>query len=556
MTLQNRTRIALAMPVVLALMACSTEGLNMAAAPYVGEGTGPYVVGTNSYDPTLPPEPKLPSPEHVCATLTASFTALSNGLLPDSADDPALGATSTAPDTARVQTALDQCGTGNAVKLIAGVNTSGFITGPISIPTGVTLWIDKGATLYASRDPRQYDLNAGIPSCGNTVQGTRNCKPFINAVGTQDAGIVGDGRIDGRGGSPLLAPVTDNANRVLKRNDGTNYSWWDASWRANKVGDVGNNQANPHLISVSYGSHFTLYRITLQNSPKFHVVPNGVNGFLAWGVKVYTPSTTYTHMKNYLGMAYDIDTAKNTDAFDPGGAPAATVGGNFYSGESKNIVLAYSYISTGDDDFVPKGSGNQISDITVAHNHFYSGHGVSIGSETYTGVKNMRAYDLSFDGDGTSENQALRIKSDASRGGPVTNITYQNICIRNMSSPLVLDTYYSKAGGNKIPDFHDILLKNVSIDGGGKIVVRGWDAAHPVGVTLDNVTGTGAFVFASSKSSTIPPTLANANINVGPGPVSIPFKASEADHVTVTNVTGDGNSKQVDCSKAFVPFPL
>jgi len=103
-----------------------------------------------------------------------------------------------------------------------------------------------------------------------------------------------------------------------------------------------------------------------------------------------------------------------------------------FDGYLKNVVFAFDYVSTGDDDIVLKGSANPSpagsglpgvdgnrdvrSDrkwgIMIAHNHIYWGHGISIGSETNAGVTNVHAYDNSFD----NSEEGLRIKSDYARG--------------------------------------------------------------------------------------------------------------------------------------------
>jgi hypothetical protein len=67
------------------------------------------------------------------------------------------------------------------------------------------------------------------------------------------------------------------------------------------------------------------------------------------------------------------DTVKNTDGFDPA--------------QSSNVLLAYSYISTGDDDVAVKSGKGASSNLNFAHNHFYYGHGMSIGSETSGGLE-------------------------------------------------------------------------------------------------------------------------------------------------------------------------
>ena len=61
---------------------------------------------------------------------------------------------------------------------------------------------------------------------------------------------MGDGVIDGRGGEKML---------------GSQYSWWDLAEQAR----AGGGQQVPRLIVANDSDNFTLYRITLKNSPEF-----------------------------------------------------------------------------------------------------------------------------------------------------------------------------------------------------------------------------------------------------------------------------------------------
>jgi len=227
-----------------------------------------------------------------------------------------------------------------------------------------------------------------------------------------------------------------------------------------------------------------------------------------WGITINTPPDS-----------------PNTDGVDPS--------------RTKNGVIAYTKISTGDDNIAVKGAGPTVVDgLIVAHNHFGRGHGMSIGSETNGGVRNVSVCDLSLDG----TDNGLRIKSDSSRGGLVQGIAYSDICIRNSRHPLVFDPYYSSTTGMLIPDFRDITVRNVHVLGmGGTNSFKGWDAAHPLGITLSNV------VFD------VAPTTINAsyaNIVLGPDPVNI---APAGTSVTVTNqVTGTAAPRS--CDDAWVTF--
>jgi polygalacturonase len=579
--------------IALTLNACGGDGANASPAS-IQKSDAPlgFPVGTTTYDAALPPEPKLPLAPQICATLPAALTAQANGLLPDSAD-----ATDTAPDTARIQTALDACrnpsstglATNKAVRLVTGPNgANAFIAGALNLLGGVTLWIDTGVTLFASRDPRQYDKVKGTASCGIITPSDNGCLALINASKIANGAVVGDGVIDGRGGSPLISSVANDPN-LMKRPDGNGtMSWWDIGWMANKV--LNQAQNNPRLIQISNGRNFTLYRVTLQNAPKFHVVPSGVEGFTAWGVKIYTPSAAYEAMTNYLGMPYSPETAKNTDGIDPGSSgPITSNPGNpgKLTGDASNMLIAYTSIRTGDDNMAIKGgtgtTNGRTYGITVAHSRFYSGHGMSIGSETagtdngaanpdvtpvngvLPSLSNVNVYDLVIDG----ADNGLRIKSDWSRGGLVSNIRYSNVCIRMPQSSsdgapqaLIFSPYYSATkNGALYPSFQNIALDGVRIVNASSFTFQGFDSASPVlqgaagwpnppvvnplTISLNNVV---ADVAPSSF------TVADALVSIGNGGTSLPFAPGGG--VSVTRAAaGPASAAPVDCGRAFAPFP-
>jgi polygalacturonase len=163
---------------------------------------------------------------------------------------------------------------------------------------------------------------------------------------------------------------------------------------------------------------------------------------------------------------------------------------------------------------------------------------MSIGSETNGGVRNVSVCDLSLDG----TDNGLRIKSDSSKGGLVQGIAYSDVCIRNSRHPLVFDPYYTSSTGTLIPDFRDITVTNVHVLGmGGLNTFRGWDAAHPLGITLNNV------VF-DVEPTTI--TSSYANVVFGPDPVNIKPAGTG---VNVTDLV-TGNAAARVCDNAWVNF--
>jgi polygalacturonase len=431
-------------------------------------------------------EPKIPP---VCATVRAELVA-PHGIGPG--DEAKL-------DTARLQTAIDDCGEGRAVELAADGARDAFLSGPIELRGGVTLLIDNGVTLYGSRNPADYETRPG--SCGVVNNERGGCRPLIHAEHADGAGIMGrggdfGGTIDGRGGAKLL--VNGKAGPE---------SWWDLANDARK----GGNQEVPRLIVFDSSNDVTIYRITLKNSANFHVTYNNGNGLTVWGLRIDTP-------KN----------ARNTDGVDPGDG-------------SKNITVTHSFIRDGDDDIAIKGGTGGLTNMTVSHDHFYWGHGMSIGSETFGGVSRILVTDLSLDGD----DNALRIKSNPTRGGLVEGVTYDDVCVRESRNPIVLDTAYSYPGKGKdlFPEYRDILFHDVRISGGGKIQFGGLDATHRVQARLDGVELT-------DGAANYKIVAAHADLTLGPGPVNF---SVGGDDVKVSGRPGKGTLPS--CGAKFVAFP-
>jgi polygalacturonase len=430
-------------------------------------------------------EPVIPA---TCVALKSAFTntAAVSG-------DIEAGLSKVGRDTGRIQQALDHCAKGHAVELTADGESAAFLGGPIFLRPGVTLLIDKGVTLYGSRDPRDYEISKG--SCGLVSDQPPGCHPLITGNQASGSGIMGEGAIDGQGGAKLIVDGKPGPT-----------SWWDLAEDAR----AGGRQQVPRMIDTDHSDDFTLYRITLRNSANFHVVFHHGNGFTAWGVKIDTPKT-----------------ARNTDGIDPAG--------------SRNITVTQSYIRTGDDNIAIKGGDAPTRNMSVTHNHFYWGHGMSIGSETDAGVSEIRVEDLSLDG----PDNGIRIKSNASRGGVVRDVVYDDVCIRNSKYPVLFDTAYTLPGKTtqSIPVYEQITLRKVRISGGGKIQFNGFDKEHRIGVTLD-----GVLLLDGQENYRL--QASHADLTFGPGPVNLPFAG---DDLTTTGKQAGGNLP--GCAAMFVPFP-
>ena len=272
----------------------------------------------------------------------------------------------------------------------------------------------------------------------------------------------------------------------------------------------------------SSGDYFVLYKVHLHNSQKMHVKVQGT-GFVVWGNTLITGPTT-----------------SNTDGIDPGAGQSGV--------NSTNGYIVCNTITVGDDQIAIKGKEGHLSNLTIAHNYFGAGHGMSIGSETGPGgIDGVNVYDLTIDGDyypsaGTSDANAIRIKSYNGAGGIVDHVTYSNICARNLHNAILITPNYTQGSvtGGGVPDFGSISITDFHLLRGSgtqtpTISITGTTATLTTSITLDNVVVDGL---------TTPISPSNATVTVGSGGASPGVSSST-----------DGNPQAIDCSSRFITFP-
>jgi len=305
----------------------------------------------------------------------------------------------------------------NAITAAArGGTTNGAAGGTVEIPAGIYLC---GPLTLASAVNLQVDGGAILRMLpfSQYPGGTVSPANFIAGSSLHDIEISGPGAIDGQG-----AP------------------WWPY---ANTNGAV-----RPIMISLNSCTRELIQNITLSNSPEFHIAIGGsaVNSTVS-GVTVRAPSSTDP-----------VTPSHNTDACDVSGT---------------NILVQNCNISTGDDDFT---CGGGTSSVVLTNNTYGNGHGLSIGSYTDKGgVSNLMVINCTFNG----TQNGIRIKSDATRGGLVQNISYYNLGMTNVEFPIQVYAYYLLVGTpssitpayaaaqpvaalNNTPQFRNITFSNIN----------------------------------------------------------------------------------------------
>lgn len=437
----------------------------------------------------------------VCTTLKARLTS-----------GKALGSISSESrlDSPRIQAALNACPAGEAVALAPSHGHNAFLVRPFTLPTGVTLIVRAGVTVYASRNPRDYDSGSSH-TCGTLQKHGDGCRPLITVRNTVGSGIMGFGTIDGRGYMPLLIHGKNGPE-----------SWWQLAWQAQKLHL---DQNNPRLINMEHADRFTLYGIRLMNSPTFHVAIGNSANITVWGVKIVTP--------------YD---ARNSDGIDPG--------------VSTNVTITRSHISDGDDQ-IAVGANNPPGAhyITVRDDWFGDGHGTSIGSYTAGGVDHLLVDHVVFSGLQKDHNATIvHVKSSANRGGLVEDLTYRDICAKNVYYPIWFDPFYFgfKGPGKHIPWYKNISVSNLHSVNPDQVIIQGYNSSFPTEVSLNNVVinGIHASNFVSKYHVTTP---THAIIHLGPGPVNF-MNYLHGPGVTVHNHITNNDPPYSCPSQVFAPI--
>jgi polygalacturonase len=392
-----------------------------------------------------------PVPPTTCATLQAPLHATRHG--------PKLGTTAaeqnaeSASETAILTEALKKCPSGQAVELSLGMRVAddAFLINPVMLPQGVSLIIDGGVTVDASRDPANFqDPTTPTIACGTVgdYPVNKGCKPLLTLAA--NSGLYGHGVLDGQGDQTLLSG--DNAGTA---------SWWtlltqkkdcnkpDASASSVSASAAGGcEEASPLMVSTgnvtdgsSSNAELTLYMITIRNPP-FHTVDLGGTDVTVWGVKVQAPWNV-----------------PNTDGFDVHGT---------------NITIKDTIVANGDQEIAITSSDKPTSHITVERFSGYNKGGIALLGDG-VGITNVLVHKAHITGDlpsvdGTTVNgvpeavlktgkyhlqtygqalpnatndlQGLQINSnlnsstESKNAGVFSDITFRSICIQDIGRPI------------------------------------------------------------------------------------------------------------------------
>ena len=334
-----------------------------------------------------------------------------------------------------------------------------FRTLSFALCSNLDLHLEEGAVIQAPDTFAAYGLPdpATLHSQAEVKDMVRVPEPLITGKHLHDVAMTGPGTIDGNGAI-----------------------WWAWSERAERAHPGRLVYGRFNLVVIDDCRRLRVADLTLSNSPKFHLVPREVTDLTIERVKVRAP--------------FD---APNTDAIDPG--PVT------------NALIRGCDIDTGDDDIVIKSGGTNIliENCTIGH-----GHGISIGSGTVLGIRQMVVRHCTF----TGTDNGIRIKSMRGAGGPVEDVRYSDITMTDVANAFVLQLNYTdnnrpdfRGDPTRVPSIRDILIEHV-------VVTNSLNAGEIIGLPDSPIT-----------------RITFRDVKLG---AQHDFTIRDADHVIFDNVSG------------------
>ncbi|MDI3319224.1 glycoside hydrolase family 28 protein [Pinibacter soli] len=264
---------------------------------------------------------------------------------------------------------------------------------------------------------------------------------FINISGASDVKICGEGTIDGQG-----------------------EIWWK-KFTAKEI-----TNRRPQMVFIENAQRLEISGITFLNPPNTHLsIKDGTDVYIH-GIRIVAPANS-----------------RNTDGINI---------------SAKNCTIEDCDIRTGDDNIaINFGNRNnsatepECSNIVVKNCFFGVGHGMSIGSFTSGGLKNLSVSNCKFDG----TTSAIRIKTARGRGGLVENVSYSDIDIKDSKWPIFISEYYPREPDTPeadtttvatafCPVYKNIALKNITVTGAtDAIKINGIPESPIQGIIFENV---------------------------------------------------------------------
>ncbi|HWC61769.1 MAG TPA: glycoside hydrolase family 28 protein [Verrucomicrobiae bacterium] len=329
-----------------------------------------------------------------------------------------------------------------------------FLTGAIHLKSGVNLHLMTNSVLLFSTDPKKY-----LPQVFTRFEGTElyNFSPLIYALGQQNVAVTGEGTLDGQASED-------------------NWLSWKASSARSKLVKMGTDNVpveqrqfgeadhlRPSFVEFNRCANVLIEGVKIRRSPMWELHPLLCTNVTVRGVDIFSHGA-------------------NNDGCDPESC--------------RDVLIEKCLFDTGDDCIAIKSGRNTdgrrvnvpsvnliIRDCTMRDGHA----GTAIGSEISGSCSNVFVYNCEM----SSPNLvcALRLKSNAVRGGVLQNIFMRNVNVGVVKdSVLQIDFLYEEgAKGDFKPVAKNVVMENITVAHTPRVLnVRGFPAASISNVRIYN----------------------------------------------------------------------
>jgi len=382
------------------------------------------------------------------------FLITKYGARPDGASD----------STAALRLAIAACSAAGGGRVV--VPEGRFLTGPLHLKSGVNLHVLQGATLLFIQDPKAY-----LPAVYTRWEGMEcmGYSPLIYAYNQLNVAITGKGTLDGQAGAASWWPWKGRKEYGWKPGDphqaAARDRLIDACERDVPVAErlfADASSLRPQFVQPYRCTNVLIEGVTIVNSPMWEINP-----VLCSNVTVRNV-TVNSH-------------GPNNDGCNPE--------------SSLDVLIENCRFNTGDDCIAIKSGRNRdgrrlnvpSENILITGCEMKDGHGgVTIGSEVSGNVRNVFAENCRMDS--PHLDRALRLKTNAVRGGVIENVYMRNVTIGQVADAVLhVDFLYEEgAKGDFLPTVRNIRMTGVTC---GKsrhaLYLRGFEKSPITDIVLE-----------------------------------------------------------------------
>ena len=339
------------------------------------------------------------------------------------------------PDTTNdctdaIRQAIAACHAAGGGRVVVAGGT--FFTGAVHLESGVNLCVVQGAKLKFDTDTTAF-----LPVVFTRFEGTEcmNYSPLIYAFEQSNVAVTGGGTLDG-------SAAADNWWRLARGGPSSSSALIAQAARGVPVAErvYGAGQSlRPNFVQFYHCRNVLVADVHIINSPMWEIHPVLSTNVTVRGVNIASHGP-------------------NNDGCDPESC--------------RDVLIENCVFDTGDDCIAIKAGkdadGRRVAtpseNIIIRGCTMKDGHGgVVVGSEVSGGVRNVFAEQCTMDS--PNLDRALRLKSNAERGGFIENVFMRNVTIgRVANSVLTIDLVYNRVETGPYPPIvRNVVMDNVNV---------------------------------------------------------------------------------------------